>query len=125
MEDLTTAALAPLVKEWMSLKHQMNALSAELKEKRKREKAVTGMIQKIMEQNKLGQLKTSTGAVMPRSRSVKAPITKKFLMGALTEFFKGDGETAKKCAEFLDQHRPLRTNTHLTLEAAGAGSDSS
>lgn len=115
--DLTQAHLPGLVKEWMSLKDEMETLSAEMKEKRKRAKMVSGMIQTIMKKNKLGQLKTSAGAVMTRTKKLKAPMSKKYLMSALTDFFKGDVEKAKACAEFLDQHRPLKANESLSLEA--------
>ncbi len=120
--DLTQAHLPGLVKEWMSLKDEMETLSAEVKEKRKRMKMVSGMIQTIMKKNKLGQLKTSAGAVMTRTKKTKAPMSKKYLMEALTDFFQGNTEMAKKCAEFLDQHRPLRAAESLSLEAVADSS---
>lgn len=116
--DLTAAQLPGLVKEWMTLKDDLQTLAAEVKEKRKRAKMVSNMIQTIMKKNKLGQLKTSAGAVMTRTKQTKAPMSKKFLLTALTDFFKGDTEKAKACAEFLDQHRPMKANESLSLEAA-------
>jgi hypothetical protein len=116
-EDVTQAQLPGLVKEWMTLKDTLQTLSAEVKEKRKRMKLVSGMIQTIMKKNKLGQLKTSAGAVMTRTKQTKVPMSKKFLLSTLTDFFKGNAEMAKACAEFLDQHRPLKAAESLSLEA--------
>jgi len=118
--DMTPAQLPGLVKEWMTLKDEMQALSTAVKEKRKRMKIVGSMVQAIMKKNQLGQLKTSAGAVMTRTKKTKAPMSKRYLLSALTDFFKGNTEMAKACADFLDQHRPLKAAESLSLEPPSA-----
>jgi hypothetical protein len=54
--------------------------------------------------------------VVARTKSAKAPITKKFIAETLTEFFNGDAAMAAKCAAFIDEHRPLKSTENLTLE---------
>lgn len=114
--------LPALIKEWMATEDELRSLSAAVREKRKRSKTVKSMILEIMRGGKLGQLKLSSGgAIVPERKTAKAPLTKKFLTESLTEFFKGDVEMAKKCAAFIDEHRPLRTTEKLTLNATPAG----
>ena len=114
--DLTITNLPSLIKEWMSTEDELRTLSAEVKGKRKRAKTIREMIMKIMKGNKVGRLNISAGAVTTRTRSVKAPMTKKFLVGALTDFFEGNTAMAEKCASFLDEHRPLKATDSLTLD---------
>jgi hypothetical protein len=120
-----TAHLPALIKEWMATEDELRSLSAALREKRKRAKTVKDMITEIMRGNKIGQLKFSAGALVRQTKATKAPISKKYLVESLTEFFKGDADMATKCAAFIDEHRPMKSNDKLTLQppaSGGAGS---
>jgi hypothetical protein len=108
--------LPTLIKEWMNTEDELKTLSAEVREKRKRVKLVRSMIMKIMKGGKIGRLNISAGAVTARTKSTKAPMTKKYLAAALTEFFKGDKAMAEACAAYLDEHRPLKETDSLSLE---------
>lgn len=114
--ELTVQQLPGLIKEWMSTEDELRTLSAEVRAKRKRGALVRAMIVKIMKGNKVGRLNISAGAVTTRTRTTKAPLTKKFLTSALTDFFNGDAAMAEKCAVFLDEHRPLKAVDNLTLD---------
>jgi len=117
MEELSTSQLPNLVKEWMTLRDETDTLSAALREKKKRIKLVRDMISKIMKGHQLGQLKISAGALRQQVKKTKAPITKKYLVSTLTDFFQGNKEMAEKCAVFLDEHRPMRVTENLQLES--------
>jgi hypothetical protein len=114
--DVGKAQLPALVKEWMQTQDEVNTLSAEIREKRNRIKTLRALIMKVMKGEKIGQLKISAGAVMTRSKKVKATMTKKYLVSALTDYFKGDAATAAACAAFLEENRPIRVQENLTLE---------
>ena len=116
--DVGTAQLPVLVKEWMQTQDDLNTLSAEVREKRNRVKTLRALIMKVMKGEKIGQLKISAGAVMARSKTVKSALTKKYLIGALTDYFKGDAAAAAACAAYLEEHRPLKVQESLTLEPA-------
>ena len=116
MEGGAQQQLTNLIREWRSLEADLNDLSAEVREKRKRAKAVREMIMNIMKGNKIGALNISSGAVMTRTKSTKAPLTKKFITETLVDFFKGNRAQAEACAAYLDEHRPLKTTDSLTLE---------
>jgi hypothetical protein len=114
--DEGLSQLPALIKQWMTEEDELNVLSAAVREKRKRAKLIREMIVKIMKTSKIGQLNTSSGAVVARSKSVKAPMSKKYLAVALTDFFDGDEVKAKACAQFLDENRPLKAKDNLSLE---------
>ena len=117
--DVGTAQLPALVKEWMQTQDDLNTLSAEVREKRNRVKVLRALIMKVMKGEKIGQLKISAGAVMTRSKTVKSALTKKYLIGALTDYFKGDAAAAAACAAYLEENRPMKMQESLTLEPAG------
>jgi hypothetical protein len=113
--DLTVHQLPELIKEWMALEEDLRALSAEVREKRKRATTVRSMISGIMKGAKVGQLNISAGSVTTKETKAKAPLTKKYIADTLTGFFGGDRKRAEECAAFLDEHRPLKVNEKLTL----------
>lgn len=113
---LSTHQLPDLIREWRALEADLNDLSAEVREKRKRVKAVRDMIMNIMKGNRIGALNISSGAVMTRTKSTKVPLTKKFITETLVDFFKGNRAQAEACAAYLDEHRPLKATDSLTLE---------
>ena len=118
-DDVGTAQLPALVKEWMATQDDINTLSAEVRAKRNRVKVLRSLIMKVMKGEKIGQLKISAGAVMARSKTVKSTMTKKYIVSALTDYFKGDAAAAAACAAYLEEHRPLKVQESLTLEPAG------
>lgn len=115
-EEAGVPQLPTLIKEWMNTEDELKTLSAAVREKRKRAKLVRSMIMKIMKGGKIGRLNISAGAVMARTKSTKAPMTKKYLTATLTDFFKGDKAMAEACAAYLDEHRPLKAVDSLSLE---------
>jgi hypothetical protein len=114
--DLTLQQLPTLIKEWMSTEEELRTLSAEMREKRKRAKTVREMVMRIMKGNKVGKLNISAGAVTTHTKATKAPMSKKYVVDALTTYFAGDRTKAEACAKFLDDNRPLKTTDSLTLD---------
>ena len=108
--------LPSLVRDWMKLESEVQTLSAAVSEKRKRIKVLRGMITTIMQGGQISQLNTSAGALVNKTTTTKAPLTKKYISATLTEFFNGDKEMAEKCAAFLDEHRPLKESSKLKIE---------
>lgn len=115
-----TAQLGGLIKQWMALEEDVRTLSAEIRERRKQLKATRDMITKIMKGAKVGQLNISAGQVLHRTKQTKQPLSKKFIVNTLTEFFNGDAVMAAKCAQFLEDHRPKKVTESLTLDPSTA-----
>jgi hypothetical protein len=114
--DVSVAQLPALIKEWMATEEDLKALTAEIREKRKRAKTVRSMIMQVMRGGKIGQLNISAGSVVRREKSTKAPMSKKFLKEALTDYFGGDAKKAEELAKFLDDRRPMKTTENLSLD---------
>jgi hypothetical protein len=116
-ESVSATQLSTLIKEWLTTEDELRALSAAVREKRKRAKTVKDLIVKIMKGGGIGKLNISAGAVTTRTKVTKAPLSKKFLTSALTDFFKGDADMAAKCAAFIEEHRPVKSTDNLSLDA--------
>jgi len=110
------SSLPALIKEWITTEDDLRTLSAEIREKRKRVKTVKAMIMTIMKTGKIGKLNISAGAVTARTKNTKAPMTKKYIVETLTDFFKGNKEQAEACAAFLHANRPLKVVENLDLD---------
>jgi hypothetical protein len=116
-EEPATSQLGVLIKEWLTTDDELRALSAAVREKRKRVKTVKDLIVKIMKGGNIGKLNISAGAVTTRTKTTKAPLSKKFLTATLTDFFSGNAEMAAKCAEFIESQRPIKETENLSLDA--------
>ena len=118
--DIDQKQLPGLVKEWMATKTEIESLTAEIREKRKRVHMVHQMIVKIMKGGGIGKLNISSAgaALTTRTKKTKGSMTKKYLITTLTDFFEGDAERAKDCAGFLENHRPVRSSVNLSLDSA-------
>lgn len=112
---LGTQSLPHLTRDWMRLGQEIDALSAEIKAKRRRMKETRAMILQVMRGNSLGVLNMSSGHVVREAKETKAAISKKYLNTTLVEFFEGDAAKARACAEWIESHRPLKSVENLTL----------
>ena len=115
-ENLSTQQLPTLIKEWMATEEELRVLSAEVREKRKRATTVRGMITRIMKGNKVGQLNISAGQVRTKTKTTKQPLSKKYIVTALTDFFNGDKTMAEKVAKYLDENRGVKNSESLVLD---------
>jgi hypothetical protein len=112
---LGTQSLPHLTRDWMRLAQEIDALSAEIKAKRRRMKETRAMILQVMRGNALGVLNMSSGQVVREAKETKAAISKKYLNTTLVEFFEGDVVKARACAEWIESHRTLKSVENLTL----------
>lgn len=108
-------SLPHLTRDWMRLSQEIEALSAEVKAKRRRMKETRAMILQVMSGNALAVLNVSAGQVVREAKETKAAISKKYLNSTLVDFFEGDAAKARACAEWIESHRPLKTAENLTI----------
>ena len=115
-ETVSKEQLGLLIKEWMTTEEEIRALSAEIREKRKRVATVRGMITRVMKGNKVGQINISAGQVRTKTKVTKQPLSKKYIVTALTDFFSGDKAMAEKVAKYLDENRGVKNTESLVLD---------
>ncbi len=116
--DTATAgiqSLPHLTRDWMRLSQEIDALSAEVKAKRRRMKETRAMILQVMRGNALGVLNVSAGQVVREEKETKAAISKKYLNSTLVAFFEGDVAKARACAAWIEEHRPIKAAENLTI----------
>lgn len=109
-------SLPHLTRDWMRLNQEIEALSAEVKAKRRRMKETRTLILQVMRGNALGVLNVSAGQVVREAKETKAAISKKYLNTTLVEFFEGDAVKARACAEWIESHRPVKAAENLTIQ---------
>jgi hypothetical protein len=117
-------SLASLISEWLILEEEIKTISASVKEKRTRAKTVQAMITKIMKDSNTGTINIRSGTVMVQPpKGKKESMSKKYLLSALTEYFKGDAAGAAACVAYLEAKRPIRSGVEkLILEPRAGGS---
>jgi hypothetical protein len=109
-------SLPHLTRDWMRLNQEIEALSAEVKAKRRRMKETRTLILQVMRGNALGVLNVSAGQVVREEKETKVAISKKYLNTTLVEFFEGDAVKARACAEWIESHRPIKAAENLTIQ---------
>lgn len=112
----STSQLTTLIKDWLVAEDEIRVLSAEIREKRKHSKTLKGMITQIMKGSNVGRLNISAGQVNRDIKETRQPLSKKLLIGSLTEFFNGNTDAANKCAAFIESKRAVKQIDTLTLD---------
>jgi hypothetical protein len=103
-------AFATLLREWLTREEDLKNLNAAVKEHKARIKVLKALITERMKSANTGKLDIpARGSVLIQPlKPKKASLSKKYLLSALTEYFKGDAEMASMCVHFLELHRPTQ-----------------
>ena len=97
--------LPALLKRWMALQDEMNAMKADIKQRTTQSKALKDIILRIMETNKVVKLNINKGAVVHKTREVTEKISNGFMLKHCKNFFNGDEERAKALVDYLEENR--------------------
>lgn len=103
-------AFPTLLREWLSREEDLKNLTAAIKEQRSRIKVLKALITERMKSTNTGKLDIpARGSVLIQpQKPKKATLNKKYLLTALTEYFKGDAEAASMCVHYIELHRPTQ-----------------
>lgn len=118
-------AFATLLREWLTREEDLKNLNAAAKEHKARIKVLKALITERMKSANTGKLDIpARGSVLIQPlKPKKASLSKKYLLSALTEYFKGDAEMASMCVHFLELHRPtLGGGEKLVFDPVAGGS---
>jgi len=90
------------VKGWIELDDEIKTLNRTLKEKRKLKKEITEALVTTMKGHEIDCFDLSGGSklIYTKSKGKKA-LSKKHLLNALSQFFKGNAEEAKSLSKFI------------------------
>jgi hypothetical protein len=109
--------LRQIIVTWRELERKASELSAEAREKKKRQKALEEMILRIMKKYNIGalDLKGSGGRLLYRRQASKAGLNPKLLSGLLADHLKSE-TAAAEAIKYINEHRGSRVRESLLYE---------
>ena len=93
------------IKQWITLDEEIKNLQRQIKEKRNEKKENTETLVRIMRDNEIGEINTSTGKLIYTTRKTKKSISKKYLTSILGKFFEEDAVKAKELSQYILNNR--------------------
>lgn len=109
--------LRQIIVTWRELEAEASTLSTQVREKKKRQKALEEMILRIMKKNNIGalDLKSSGGRLLYRRQTTKAALNPKVLTGLLATHLKSE-TAAADAIKYIGEHRESRVRESLLYE---------
>lgn len=108
-EDLVKA-----IREWVKIDNEIRTLQKEQVARKNEKKKISAELITVMKQNKIDCFDINDGQLMYSKKNVKKPITKKNLVGILSQYFKGDSEQASLLNEFILDNREETVKETIT-----------
>lgn len=109
--------LKVIIRTWRELNTEVSELSADLREKKKRQKALEEVILRTMKKNTIGALDLtgSGGRIVYRRTASKGSLNMKVLTELLTQHLKSE-EAAADALKFITEHRGGKVRESLLYE---------
>lgn len=92
------------IREWVKIDEEIRTLNQEIKTRRNKKKELTAELVDVMKNNEIDCFDINNGRLIYSKNKVKAPLSKKTLIGALQKYFDDDDE-AQRVTEFLMESR--------------------
>lgn len=111
------AQLNLVINTWRELQKECEDLTFQLKEKKKRSKALEEMILRIMKKNNIGalDLKRTGGRILYRRQTTKAGLGQKDMVRLLAEHLKSE-QAANQALQYIAEHRGSKVKESLLFE---------
>lgn len=111
--------LKEIIVAWREAEREVSSLSAQIREKKKKQKTMEEVILRIMKKNNIGalDLKGSGGRLLYRKHTTKGTLNVKTLTEMLTTHLKSD-TAAAEALKFINEHRGAKTKESLMYERA-------
>jgi F0F1-type ATP synthase beta subunit len=95
------------VKEWVKIDDEIAKLQIEIKKKKTLKKNISGELMDVMKVNGIDQLDLNEGKLIRQVRKTRASLSKKHLMGCLSNYCKTDDEFKKITDHILDSRQEV------------------
>ena len=103
--DNTKNILVQNIKEWVKLDNEIRSLKKEENIRKNEKKKLNENIMSIMKENEIDCIDIKDGQICYNQKSVKKPITKKYLLEILSKYVNGDSEKADHANDFILNNR--------------------
>jgi predicted RNase H-like nuclease (RuvC/YqgF family) len=109
--------LRQIIVTWRELESEVSELNSQIREKRKRMKALEEMILRIMKKYTIGalDLKGSGGRILYRRQTAKGSLNQKTLVEMLTAHLKSE-TAANDAIKYINEHRGAKVRESLLYE---------
>jgi hypothetical protein len=116
-EQQELQTLRQIIVTWRELESECTDLSQQVREKKKRQKALEEMILRIMKKYNIGalDLKGSGGRLLYRRQTTKAGLNPKVLTGLLAQHLKSE-TAAADAIKFINDNREAKVRESLLYE---------
>ena len=116
-EQQEMAQLKQVIMGWRELEAEMTVLNSQIREKKKRQKAMEEIILRIMKKNNIGalDLKGSGGRLLYRRQTTKMGLNPKTLTGLLTQHLKSES-AATEAIKYINENRGAKVRESLLYE---------
>jgi hypothetical protein len=101
----TKEQLLQVIRDWVKIETDIQALQQELNAKKKEKKIISGNLIEVMKTNEIDCFKINDGKIQYKSQNVKKPLSNKMLAQLLNEFYSDNLLHAEKVNQFLLEHR--------------------
>lgn len=105
--------LAQHVKKWIDCDNKIKASQKIQQQLKKEKKVVTDSLVEIMREAEIDSLNVSDGNINYVKRDIKKPITKKYLLDVLSQYYDGDIEKVSNLNSFIMNNRETITRESI------------
>ena len=93
------------IKEWVRIDNELRALQTEITKRKKEKKKISENLISVMRDNSIDVFDINDGQIVYTKKTVKSPITKSALLTILSDYYKGDIQTAMDINNFIMENR--------------------
>ena len=104
------------IKEWIKVETEIANLNKQLKERKNKIKELTGNLVNTMKANSIDCFDINGGSLIYKKRTSKKPISGKFLLTQLEEYFKDNQDLAKEIHKKVWDNRAVVVKEEIKRE---------
>jgi seryl-tRNA synthetase len=101
----TKEQLVKSIKEWVKIDNEIRALQKEQTQRKNEKKRISKELMEVMRKNEIDCFDIKDGQIMYTKKNVKKPITKKNLLGILSNYCQGDITKATEINNYILDNR--------------------
>ena len=105
--------LAHQVKKWIDFDNKIKASQKIQQQLKKEKKLITDSLVETMRDGEIDSLNVNGGNINYVKRDVKKPITKKYLLDVLSQYYRGDIEKVSNLNSFIMDNRETVTRESI------------